>query len=226
MTRPPRPPWRPRSSATGAATCATASTPRAAGSASKAHCAGSGRPAASAARSPPPPAATPATSPTPRSTTPPPTSRPPGAPCVGSCSRCGAPRSRHGSSASTTPSRCWSVLAVVALAVWAPFVLAAAGVVAVGVGVGHAVDYDQLVWWCSARRAQALARRRQRDRLAAAREPIALGPVPPVTAQAWANPHPTREGARPRERGLSEGDRAAPGERNAAGFAVVRRRHR
>ena len=106
-----------------------------------------------------------------------------------------------------------AVLAVVALAVWAPFVLAAAAVVAVGVCVGHAVDYDHLVWWCSARRAQALARRRRRDRLAAAREPIALGPVPPVAAQAWANPHPTREapaagesGSRCRRRGRAGGE--------------------
>ena len=89
-----------------------------------------------------------------------------------------------------------AVAAVVALAVWAPLVLAAAAVVAVGVWVGHAVDYDHLVRWCSARRAQALARRRQRDRLAAAREPIALGPVPPVTAQAWAEPSPHPRGAR------------------------------
>ena len=109
-----------------------------------------------------------------------------------------------------------AVLAVVALAVWAPFVLAAAAVVAVGVGVGHAVDYDHLIRWCSTRRAQALSHRRQRDRLAAAREPIALGPVPPVTAQAWANPHPTREAPAPGEGGLRAADEADPGRRNSA----------
>ena len=119
-----------------------------------------------------------------------------------------------------------AVAVVVTLAIWAMFVLVAVAVFAVGVWVGHAVDYDHLVRCCSARPAQALARRLQRDRLAAAREPIALGPVPPVTVQAWANPHPTREAPAPGGSGLRAADEADPEERNAAAFAVVRRRHR